>query len=367
MKYILLILLSAIQARADVKPLMQNFYNLTERLQPYLIDKNAFMNPKNEKEIAAVLGEFNQNTKNLKKDKMAEGDDMKFRVRLLTEDLDEAESSFKNGFKDYSYWALKSSLNNCLSCHTQKSLPITGYKLKDDSGTDPFSKAEFLFIFRNYPEALALYEDILTYYPANKAPVENIETAAQKILFFSIRVSRDDSAAITVFNRILKNAELPSDLRFNILAWNKYLGLRKYRIDEQLPVKTVKDVEAFMRRRETIAKEYSRPRQRTAADLDTAHFLFKLLETNDNKKLRPVVLYNLARIESDYRTNFFDLTSDNYLKECIEKYPKERIAKKCFDLYKELQILSYTGSRGTDLPLSVVRQLEKYESMVKQK
>lgn len=367
MKYIILILLGALQSQAEVKPLMQNFYNLTEKLQPFLVDKNAFMKSENEKEIAAVLTEFNLNTKNLKKDKMSQSDDMKFRVRILNEDLDEAESSFKNGFKDYSYWALKSTLNNCMSCHTQKGLPITNYKFKSNPGEDKFSKAEFLFIVRNYPEALTIYEDILAHYPSNKSSVENIEMAAQKLLFYSIRVSRDDVSTIALFNRVLKNLELPQSLRQDIRSWSEYLNVRKYRINEEQTINTTNKLEDFIHHREKMSESYHSQRQRAAADLDTAHFLFKLLEKNVNPQMKPSLLYYLARIESDYRISFFDQTSDNYLKECIEKYSTQKIAKKCFALYKELQIISYSGSRGTDLPLSVSRLLEKYELMVNKK
>lgn len=367
MKYIFLMFLTAVQVRAEVKPFMQNFYNLTEKLQPYLVDKSAFMKEENEKEIATLLTEFNQNTQNLKKDKLSKNDDMKFRVKLLTEDLDEAESSFKNGFKDYSYWALKSSLNNCMSCHTQKGLPFTTYKLKDNGKGDLFSQAEFLFTVRNYPESLPMYEQLLINYPDNKASIEKIDMAAQKILFYAIRVSRNDENTLEQFDRILKNMNLPEDIRTDIIAWRKYINVRKYRIDETQAITTEKQLEKFRLAREKIAEEYKRPRQRAAADLDTAHFLYQLLEKNDNKMLKPSILYSLAEIESDYRISFFDQTSDNYLKECIEKYSRRPVAKKCYALYKDLQIISYSGSRGTDLPLAVKRQLEKYELMVNKK
>lgn len=367
MKYTILILIMALNARGEVKPVMQNFYNLTEKLQPYLIDKKAFLKNENAKDISSVLAEFSENTKKLKNEKMSLNDDMKFRVKLLNEDIEEAQSSFNNGFKDYSYWALKSTLNNCLNCHTQKGLPLTGYNLKKDNGGDAFDRAEFLFIVRNYPEALALYEDILTYYPKNKYSVESIESSAQKILFYSIRVSRNDNANVQIFDRILKNTELPQDLRNEIIAWRKYINLRKYRISEDESVNTEKQLEAYMQKRDGIADEYSGQRQRAAADLDTAHFLFKLLEKNNNPSLKPSILYYLARIESDYRISFFDMTSDNYLKECIEKYSSQKVAKKCFSLYKQLQTISFSGSGGTFMPLSVKRQLEKYEIMVNKK
>lgn len=366
MKQLILILVTALNTQAEVKPLMQEFYSLTEKLQPYIIDKKSFMDAKNEKEIAKVLSDFNQNTKKLKKDKMSQTDDMKFRAKLLTEGLDEADNAFKDGFKDYSYWALKSTLNNCYSCHTQKGLSPTSYKFKEVN-TDNYSKAEFLFIIRNYTEAIPLFESILLGYPNNKSSVENIESAAQKLLFYSIRVTRDDVTTVGMFNRILKNPELPLSLRSDILAWRKYLNLRKYRINDDLNIATEKDLNSFMNAREKISEDYRFSNQRAAADMDTTHYLFQLIEKAESKKIKPALLYWLASIERNYRMSMFDQTADNYLKECIEKYSDQKIAKKCFSLYKEMQVMSYTGSRGTDLPKSVIKQLEDYEKMVNKK
>jgi hypothetical protein len=367
-KYFFCLFLTALSLQAEVKPMMQEFFKLTETLQPFIIDKRTFMDEKNEAEIKKALTEFSAKTKKLKKDKMTQNDDMKFRVKLLTEGLDEAESSFKTGFKDYSYWVLKASLNNCYSCHTQKGLPTTAFKLKANGGSnDTYAQAEFLFIVRNYRDSLPLFEKLLINYPANEATTENIEAAAQKILFYSMRVSRDDVASIAVFNRILKNKELPAGLRNDIIAWRKYLNIRKYRISEKQIITTENELQEFMKSRENISEEYRFSNQRAAADLDTSHFLFQLLENNKDKSMKPAIMYWLATIERDYRISMFDQTADNYLKECIEKYSTSKIAKKCFTLYKELQIISYTGSRGTDLPKSVSKQLDNYEKLVNKK
>ena len=91
------------------------------------------------------------------------------------------------------------------------------------------------------------------------------------------------------------------------------------------------------------------------------------IENNKDKSMKPAIMYWLATIERDYRISMFDQTADNYLKECIEKYSTSKIAKKCFTLYKELQIISNTGSRGTDLPKSVSEQLDNYEKLVNKK
>ena len=367
MKLFLPIILFCSMAPAEVKPIMQQFYSLTNKMRPFLINKADFMDSKNEKEISQALSEFVENTKKLKKDKMAQDDDMKFRVQLLGEGLDMAEKSYKDGFKDYSFWVLKASLNNCFSCHTQKSLAGTDYTFNKDSQYDIYSKAEFLFIVRNYSEAMPLFEEILVNYPKNKVSVENLESTAQKMLFYLMRVSYDDLKSIKLFEKILKNENLPVGLRSDFVAWKKYLNVKKYRIEQEKNISTPAELEDFMNVRNQIADSYKLSNQRTIVDLDTTHFLYQLLEQTKAKELRPWVLYWLASVEKDYRLSMFDMSAENYLKECIEKYSTNKVAKKCFTAYKEMQTLAYTGSRGTDLPKSVVDQLNKYEALVNRK
>ncbi len=350
---------------AEVKPVMQEFYNLTGKIRPFLIDKNAFMDPKNEAQIQQALTDFATNTKGLKNEKMAKTPDMKFRAQLLSEGLDEAEKAFRDGFKDYSFWAMKASLNNCFSCHTQKSLAGTNYEFDEKESKDLYSKAEFLFIVRNYEKANPLFVEILTGYPKNGVSVENLESSAQKLLFYAVRASGDDSEIIRTFDKILKNTKLPSSLTNDIIAWKKYLNLRKFRINSDLKITTPSELKEFMRGRTEIASRYKSPSQRSVVDLDTTRFLYRLLEDNTDLVLRPNILYWLASIETDYRISMFDSSAENYLRECIEKFPKNPVAKKCYDLYREVQISSFTGSRGTDLPKSVSEQLKKYEEMIK--
>lgn len=354
-------------SNAQVKPHMQDFYSVVDKIRPYLINKSEYMSEKNEKTITQALKEFNEKTKQLKKEKMSESDDMKYRVQQLSEGLDEAEKTFKDGFKDYSYWVLKSSMNNCYACHTQKSLSGTDYAFKKDGVTDIYSEAEFLFIVRNYSQSVSLFEDILIKYPENNISIENLESSLQKLLYYYVRVLHDDTKTLATFEKILQNKKLPSSVRNDILAWKKYLGVKKYRVIEEKPITSDKSLKEFVEERNNIAEHYPLSNQRYIVDLETSAFLFQLLEKSPDKKLKPWVLYWLADQEKDYRLTMFDLSAELYLKECIEKYPTHKAAKKCFSLYKEIIVNSYTGSRGTSLPKSVVEQLNTYEKMVNKK
>lgn len=354
----------AFSVNAEVKPHMQNFYMLTNKIQNYIYDKSDYFNKKNEKEIAKALKEFNENTLKLKKDKLAQNDDMKFQLLQLSEGLADAEQAFKDGFKDYSYWILKSSFNHCFACHTQKGLSETNFKMLSNKKANTYAQAEFLFIIRNYTEANKILEKIVTEYPKNKATIEELESSVQKLLFHAVRVQKNELATIDLFERLLKNKNLPSSLRNDILAWKKYLNVKKYRIDEETDLDSASSIEEFIESRNHIAGSYKLSNQRYIVDLETTQKLYELLETSNDKNLRPWILYWLAYQEKDYRLTMFDVSSENYLKECIEKYSHHKAAKKCFAFYKEMQTELFTGSRGTDIPKAVSDQILKYDNMV---
>lgn len=363
-KISILVLILTVQALADVKPSMVEFYKITAAIQPYIVSKKSYTDQKNEKEISKNLKEFVNTVTELKKEKMMKSDDMKFRVQQLSDNLAEAELTFKNGFKDYSYWVLKSSFSNCFACHTQKSLGETHYT--DGSvNLDLYPKTEFLFLIRNYSAAKPLIEKIIAEYPENKISTEELEAMILKNLYYLIRVQKDDIASLKSLEKILENTKLPSEMRQNILAWKKYLTVKKYRINNEFKITTVRNLQKFLDQRALIANEFRLSHQRYIVDLETSQTLFELIENNPPVDLRPHLLYSLADHEKDYRENMFDLSSENYLKECIQKYPKTPAAQKCFALYKEMQTLSFTGSRGTDIPADVQKQLDEYESLIR--
>jgi hypothetical protein len=76
-------------------------------------------------------------------------------------------------------------------------------------------------------------------------------------------------------------------------------------------------------------------------------------------------LYWLAFQEKDYRLNMFDQSTDYYLKECMQKHTKSLAAKLCFELYKEITLDAYTGSRGVDVPKNILQEIESYQKKIK--
>lgn len=367
MKHIMLVtLLISLTAKAEIKPEMQKFYGLIERIQNYAFDKNEYMKKSNEAEIAAALKQFNETVHKLKAETMSSQDDMKFRLELLKDGLEQAESAFKESSKDYSYWALRSSLNQCYSCHTQKSLGGTSYKLSNKVKKSDYLKAEFLFVVRNYDESIPLFESVVAKYPKGST-LDEVENAIQKLMFHAVRVKKDEMATLKQISRLAQNKELPRYIQNSFQAWKKYLEVKKYRVTEDQKLETPEQLEDFISDRNDLAGNYRLSNQRYLLDLDTTQKLFEVLSQTKDVKLKPWILYWLAYQEKDFQYTMFDNSAELYLRDCIENYPKSPAAKQCLQLYKDMMKDSFTGSRGTYIPESVQKKFFEYEKIIEGK
>ena len=128
---VLVIAFGFILAKAEIKTNMDYFYVYLNDLQPYLQKKSKFTDEKSKATVENLLQNLSENVKNLKAKKMAQSDDMRFRVQMLSDGLTEASQTYKDGFRDYAFWITKSSLYNCYSCHTEKGLPETKFKFRE--------------------------------------------------------------------------------------------------------------------------------------------------------------------------------------------------------------------------------------------
>ena len=93
--------------------------------------------------------------------------------------------------------------------------------------------------------------------------------------------------------------------------------------------------------------------------------LYDYINVDKEQKNTPVALFWIARIEQKLQRNMFFSMSDLYLRACIKEYPSHPYGKKCFQKYKQEQIDSFTGTRGTELPASVKAELDRFEKLVK--
>lgn len=348
-----------------IQPIMQDFFNLTTRLNFYLVSEEKFIKSENEKEIQILLKDFKEKTIELKKNKLSQDDSMKFRVLQLADTVTDAESAFKEGFKNYSFWAIKASLNNCYSCHTDKSLPSTTLVSLKSSDTTDYQNAEFLFLVRNYKEAIPLFEKLVKDFPKTGLTSKQLDESLKRLLQYYVRTEQNPQTTLKSIDKLLMNKKLPQENKRQLLTWEKYFKANGSKKLEAIAVSSEVELKKWIEQREALALTYGTGSLRFVVDLETQHQLFKWLEATTDSHMKPWYLYYSADQSQYNRASMFDMTSELYLTECIEAYPSSSAAQQCLDLFKEIKVESFTGSSGTHVPDSTYRQIKKFEELIK--
>jgi hypothetical protein len=256
-----------------------------------------------------------------------------------------------------------------MSCHTQ--VPTASRTIKDFEKTDllqkPFDKAEFLFSTRAFDQAKVIYEDLITHFPDNKVPPEQIETALERMITYFARIQRNPELGVKALEQYKTNDKLAPFLLADIAAWTK--AFRQWKNEPTLDPATATDAQVL-----TFAKKNLDPKvsgfvmtadnPQAANYLKVSGILYEYLQNKPESAATPEILYWLAICDKGLNNNFFYSLGDIYLRECIVKYPSSAVAKDCYDEYESETILSYSGSGGTHLPDDVKRELAHLKALI---
>ena len=351
--------------QAEVKTNMDYFYVYLNDLQPFLKNKTKFTNEKSQPKVEILLQQMSDNVKDLKSKKMAQSDDMRFRIQVLSEGLNEAAQTYKDGFRDYAFWMTKSSLNNCYSCHTEKGLPATNFKFSSFGQSSAFEKADFLFMIRNYDDSTKTFTKLVMGYPKNQTSLDELMTAVRKVAYYNLRVTRDDVALLKSINEFLKNKELPIFMTRDLSQWKKYLEIKKYRIlPESKTITDVKSLNEFLTERNQIAEHFGSGQERFVVDQETLYFLHKTLSQSLDQELKTIVFYWISKTQNAYRDSMFDNSAEIYLTECVRMTTVHDTAKKCSEEFKEQKLESFDTRQVTELPNLIRKQIDDMDRKV---
>jgi hypothetical protein len=351
----------------QVKSLMHKFWGHIEVLRPYMGNSDEFKNPKNEAIITEHLRELSRLARTAKHQKLLNSPNFSFSRKVLENHISDVERTFKIGNKDYARWMLNSTTSICMSCHTQfptdpgtVSVPDTG------TGTTYFD-AEFLFATRRYESAANVYRKIISDYPGNKLKANELEAAVRRLVAFHARIKRDPKAGAEELQGVLKNKNLPEYLKRDTEAWLALFEKWKVETDIDPKKATPQELTQWVEQKfeKTLwDKMVASNDPRVVTYLRVSGILYEYLQAHPKNEITARVLYWLARSEYRLNSNFFYSLGDLYLKECMRNYSKDPYAKKCYFEYEDNMVMSYTGSRGTYLPLDVQKELKELKALV---
>lgn len=366
------IFLLSMHGWGDVKPFMDQMLHEIFTIKPFIVSESSFKDPKNSEKIEGSLKKMIELSKKINHEDKIKKTGFQVSGKMLTEQLSETELVFQHGNKDYAFWKLKSTLGVCMSCHTQLPAVSTKFTTMNTSNilTNPFEEAEFLFVIRNFDEAMKLYSKALRDYPKNNVTMDSLEKAIYRQMFYYVRVKRDFKSLVKTLGEDKSNTKLPNRLLKNI---DGLISAAEKMSSEPYPSFTIQQEAELRKYVETALKEelqgnFNFEKAREALlNLKVSSVLYEFLSQSPKTSLKPDILYWLSFCESYYTHQTFDSLPEMYLKQCVVEFPKQPVAKKCLKEYKDLILMAYTGSGGTNIPDDVNREIRAMEELVNPK
>jgi hypothetical protein len=260
---------------------------------------------------------------------------------------------------------LNATMDGCSSCHTQVPSspgPVWQFKESEIQGTS-FERAEFLFATRHYDEALNKYNEFISV--VGKTNRSELETALRRKLFIFVREKRNPDQGVESFHRDLSLKTLPSALKTEVEGWVRALKRNTMHREDESKL-TAESLEAMASKNIPPLLEGGaqfKP-ESLVTFLYTSGLIFNFINTHPENAVTPGLFYWLALCDNQLTQNFFFSLTDLYLKECISRFPKSAMAKKCYNELESSTAVSFTGSSGVNMPADVKQELEKYKKMI---
>lgn len=354
---------------APILQMNKAFISLQELL-PTILDNDKFQDKKNAKSIGKEITNLGESFKLAGHDALIKHDLFAPSYELIRKNLEEANSSFSKGHKDYSRWLLKETVSVCLDCHTRipkdhaSSFETGELAIDKVKQKDPYLLGLSSLIVRRYVDAknyfLRQIQDQLITKDAG-----NMIQPFQQILLIESKIMKDPKGMIAVINDFLSNKDLPATIKDELVEWKKHLELWTDEPALSAALSNDKDVKKFIKRRLSPLLKKSFTDAHKVDLLFASGVLSNYFFTHQETQLAAELSYWLGWIEKRLKREEFISSGDLFLKQCIRRYPKSPWAKDCLKEYQESVEFDFSGSRGTEIPEDVSVELKSLKDLIK--
>jgi hypothetical protein len=371
MKYIFFFLfVSLVSSAADrevpksLREKMRSFEQSMNKLLPIAFSNN----PVSEKEATEIKKNVSSMLLDLKdlEGHFSLGDSRTpFMTSLLNTQLSELNESLNDRSFDYAKSITKSIPKICVSCHLQDRVEVLHFsKLPVTKFDDQLSYAEYLEMIRDFEAAEKVYTSVLM---SSKATSEDKNQALNQLLTLEIRVFNVPEKTIKKFlslEGMIKDPKIKSRLatiNSELMSFNKKTEFNFLKLSD----KNIEAESALFEQKLGNLDSYLLNDEDLVNSLVFLSNLYDYTNNLEQQKHLPIALYFISVLEKKHQQSLFYSLSDLYLRKCIKEFTKHDYARKCFDKYKQLTLDSFTGTRGTDLPASVKKELDQFQALFK--
>jgi tetratricopeptide (TPR) repeat protein len=345
---------------------------LVRGLGLYIASEQEFVRPTNSLFIQKNLEDLSNLFKNLKTHPLVGIQGLSFNQTVMVEQLDQAVCLFKNDRKALAREKFNSALNLCVSCHTQSpgTLKHEEAKIFTDKDIEKLKvskpeKAELYFISRDFDKSMTLYDQFIR--SSKKTDDDEfIYKALDRQLIYFVKIKKSFPLAKSHFETYLKENILNDKIAQEVREWVKVLS-EKTLWENYDPIKVKEEeIEKFMNTFMADDDEgpvFSPTNSSEVYDLNLSEILIDYYNAHPDTKHGAKILYWMANLDKRINDDLFFSLGDYYLLACMENYPKDPMAKECYDSYVDDLEINYSDKKKP-LPPEVRAKINKLQKLL---
>ncbi len=338
----------------------------------YIASEQEFVRESNKPIIQKHLEELTKIFKNVKVHPVIATQGLSLNRSVMVDQLEQSLALFKNDKKTLARAKFNAALNLCVSCHTQTPGAVKKEDFKVFADKDisklqinDFERAELYYITRDFEASMKLYDQFLM---ASKKTDDDefILKALERELIYFIKIKKSFPEAKAHFETFLKDSKFNDNVTKEVSEWVKTLsGKSLWESFDPISVKE-EDMEKFMKTFIADDEEgpiFSVTDSSEVFDLNLSSVLLDYYNAHPDTKLGAKILYWLATLDKRVNDDLFFSLGDYYLLGCMEKYPKDPIAKECYESYLDDMEINYLN-KDKDFPPEMKTKIKKLQTLI---
>lgn len=354
----------------DLRMEMNKISHKIRELGPLIASESEFSKSTNKDKVVKSLTELQTTFKELKKHPTIEMQGLSINQLIMSEELKDVVNLVDKGKSVQGRAKLLSTLNLCVSCHSQ-SPGMSSAKLFSDDDISKykiniFEKAELYFVTRDYNKSLELYNQYLDSVKKTDDD-ELVLRALERQLVYYVKIKKDFSEAKKYFENWINKKKFSAMVQSEIGDWVKMLSGKP--LWENFKPELVKEEEMDKFLKNFISDEEEGPiftatNSSEVYDLNLSSILLDYYNAHPETKLGGRILYWLAMLDKRLNDDLFFSLGDFYLLACMEKYSKDPIAKDCYEAYVEDMEINLISEKKDKKALDNNEKLMRLRKMI---
>jgi hypothetical protein len=309
-------------------------------LMPYLTSEEEFKSESNQKKIkeeVKILGKvFNA----IKHEKIMKNDVFSPSYNVMKKELDQISESFRSKNKSYAFDKLRLISIQCIDCHSRlprnfsSSFDFNAWKLREEDFKNVYDYGIANLILRNYFNAReAFVQDINARLKNNE--MENLEKSFKQILLIDLRVEKNPEKLMSFLKKFLKDMRIQGTMRIYLNVWVDRLNLWYLNHPYVSEIKNDTELTAFGEKYLDFKKLNDIKAGREIDLLILDGILSRYLVAAPESDKVALINFWLGKIGTMLDEEGFFKSGTSFLKQCIQRYPNNVIAKECFAEYEK--------------------------------